>query len=255
VTQLDFPLIAPQPLLFLGSDGRPWLVAAGVDDSGNADPQHRALYRFDPWQQQFDPVALDLGFDDKVDPTRVVAIGPDAFAWLGSDDNGAFLRGVRLGTRSAYANDVGLVTVSEDFTRPAHLAPDHVPGTDVSYDPAVGALSFSARDATATPTCVWIADAKYGDFSGTVSFSSTSAPALRVGNTLVDTDATCTLPAMASGATTLNLRRAGAQLTVSSADASSSCQLDDADARVSFGVCQTTADAATVTGIQLTRGD
>ncbi len=252
--QLDFPLIAPQPILFLGSDGRPWLVAAGLDDQGNADPQHRALYRFDPWQKQFTLVDVDLGFDDTLDPTRVVSTGPDAFAWFGSDATGAFLRGARFGTRSAFASDVGLVSQSEDFVRPSHLAPDHAPSTDVSYDATAPSLSFSMPSAAGV-TCVWIADAKYGDFSGQIAFSSGNAPALHVGRTLIDVGATCALPAIASGVTQLNVRRVGATLTLSGGGASSSCQLDDADARIPFGVCQTTAGATMVTSIQLTRGD
>jgi len=247
--QLDFPLTAPHPVLLPGSDGRPWLIAASL-----ADTEASALYRFDPWQQRFDPSDADLGLDGTVDPARIVSTGPDAFVWLGADDSGPFTRGVRFGTRSAYASDVALVSLSEDFSRPAHLSPDHAPSAGVSYDAAAGALTLGSADAAAPTACVWVADAKYGDFSAKIAFSPGTAPALRVGNTRIDVDTPCALPAVAATGTQLSIRRSGASVTLDTGEATSSCQLDDSAGRISFGVCRSSAGTSRVTQLEITRG-
>lgn len=245
VKPLDFPLVAPHPLLLPGSDGRPWLFSGDANGS--------PLYRFDPWQRRFDAVDLDLNFDTTIDPARIVATGPDAFVWLGADEAGPFLRGARLGTRSEFASDIDLVSLSEAFVRPAHLAPDHVTDGTVSYDAAAGTLSFTT--AAETPTCVWVADAKYGDFSAEITFSTEAPPALRLGATAIDVSAPCAPPALPAGEKTLSVRRTGAQLTLSASDAKATCELADATTRMPFAACQTAAGATAITNILITRGD
>jgi len=253
--QLDFPLFAPRPLLLSGSDGRPWLIATGVDADGNGNPRTRALYRFDPWQQRFDPIELDLGFNETLDPTRIVATGPDAFVWLGSDGSGSFTRGVRLGTRSAYASDVALVSLSEDFARPAHLSPDHVPSADVVYDAGAGTLILGQADADAPPDCVWVADAKYGDFSAKLTFTAGAMPALSVGRTRIDLDAACAPPALTPATTELILRRAKSLVTLDAGATTTRCELADGSARIPLGLCRSSAGSSRVTGLAITRGD
>ncbi|HWZ90962.1 MAG TPA: hypothetical protein VNW92_19005, partial [Polyangiaceae bacterium] len=263
VTKLDFPLSAPRPILVPGSDGRPWLIASGVDQAGQPVPDDFAAYRFDPWQHRFDAVDLDLGFSPAMNQARVVSTGPDAFIWLDADSDGPVVRGVRLGTRSAFSSDVPLVKVHDDSARPAHLAPDHPPDGTVSYEG--NALQFSELASQSAPTCVWISDAEYGDFSAKIQFSSEIPPALRLGaRTIAAPNSTgpsapCQLPAPGSLTGTTHdiaLSRKGARLTLSIGAASSSCDLDDtiAPARVPFGVCQSELGAVTVTQITVTRG-
>gem|GEM_PF-961339 len=260
ISTLDFPLTAPQPILIPGSDGAPWLVAAAVDEANQPIPGSFALYRFDPWQNGFAAASADLDFDADLSSSHLVPTGLDAFVWLTADSSGPVLHGARLGTRSSFASDGALVG---DSTRPAHLAPDHPPNGDVSYD---GALHFSQLASGGAVTCVWVDDAEYADFSAQIVFSSESAPTLRLGSQWVsaadspDPSSPCRLPALnavAATTSTLTLRREGAHITLSDAGASNSCDLDTTliPARIPFGVCQSELGDVTVTQITVTRGD
>jgi hypothetical protein len=276
IATLDFPLSAPRPILVAGSDGRPWLIASGLDQAGQPVPDRLVLYRFDPWQKRFDAVDVDLGFNPGLSSSRVISTGPDAFLWLDGDADGPVLRGARLGTRSAFTSDVPLVSLHDGSARPAHLAPDHPPNGSVSYDPTPGSLLFSALAASSAPTCVWISDTEYGDFSAKIAFSSGAPPALRLGPQAIsdprsiDPSSPCQLPTSATTASLglgascsqdpnhcISLHRQGDHLTLGIGGASSSCDLDAAVAlaRLPFGVCQSGLGAVTVTQITVTRGD
>jgi hypothetical protein len=265
IVPLDFPFSAPRPVLAQGSDGRPWLVASDVDQSNQPLPGTFALYRFDPWQKRFDPVDTDLGFDQSLSQARLVSTGPDAFVWFGADGHGPVMRGVRLGTRSAFTSDVPLVSLRDGSLRPAHLAPDHAPNGNVSYDADLGKLLFSALSPASTPVCVWISDAEYGDFSAQVAFSSTTPPALRLGSQLLSdpnsagSSPTCQLPVVSANntANSVSLHRKAGHLTLDIGAATASCELDVAIAlaRLPFGVCQSELGPAEVTQITVTRGD
>lgn len=261
ITRLDFPHDAAQPVLIQGSDGRPWLIAAAEDDSGNPIPHSLGLYRFDPWQKHFDAVDLDLGLNQSITESRVVSTGPDAFVWLGADETGTVVRGVRIGTRSRFVSDVPLVSLADGAARPAHLAPDHVPDDTVSYDAASGTLAFSAASGAA-PNCVWITDAEYGDFSAQISFSSVTPPSLRFGThdfaDVNSPDSTpCQLPTVEASNTggKLDFRRAGAAITISLGSARANCTLTDASERSAFAICQSELGTVTVTELAVTRGD
>jgi hypothetical protein len=259
VTRLDFAHEAPEPVLIQGSDGRPWLIATAEDDSGNAIAHSLGLYRFDPWQKRFDAVDLDLGLNQTTTALRVVATGPDAFVWLGADDTGTVVRGVRIGTRSRFASDVPLVSLPDGVSRPAHLAPDHVPDGTVSYDAAGGTLTLSA--AGAAPNCVWITDAEYGDFSAQISFSSATPPNLRFGtHSFADPnspDSTpCQLPSVEStNGGKLDFRRTGTSIAINLGGVTSSCKLTDESERSPFAICQSELGSVTVTELAVTRGD
>jgi hypothetical protein len=261
VTPLDFPLSAPKPILAQGSDGRPWLIAADVDQLGQPVPGSFALYRFDPWQKRFDAVDFELDFGHLLNQSRLVSIGPDAFVWLDGDTDGPVFRGVRFGTRSAFTSDVSLVELTDGTQRPAHLAPDQPPDVNVSYTAKPAALRFSAVDSSSTPTCVWVADAEYGDFSAAIEFSSDTPPTLRLGAQAISDpnsahpSSPCQLPVLGA-AGTIGIERKGAHVTLTIGAANSSCGLDATilPARVPFGVCQSALGPATVTKITVTRG-
>ena len=276
ITRLDFPWSAPRPTLVPGSDGRPWLIASGLDQAGQPTPNRLALYRFDPWQKRFDAVDVDLGLGRALSPAHLLSTGPDAFVWLDTNANGVVVRGARLGTRSAFTSDVPLVSLHDGTARPAHLAPDRAPDANVSYGPSPGSLLFSAWSARQAPACVWITDTEYGDFSAQIQFSSATPPSLRLGPLAIsdpnstDTSTPCQLPATTATASKgpgascsqdpnhcIVLHRKGARLTLSVGTAGRSCNLDAALAvmRLPFGVCQSELGSSTVTQITVTRGD
>jgi hypothetical protein len=256
VTQLDFPLSAPRPILLPGSDGRPWLIASGLDQFAQPLPDHFALYRFDPWQKQFVASDLELELGESLTPASFAPIGVDAFAWLDSDADGPVLRGARLGLRSAFSNDVPLVALRDGAGNPAHLAPDHPPGTDLKYD---GSLELSAA-ASAAPACVWVTDAEYADFSAQIQFSSDDPPSLRLGPQLISATepgqpgAPCELPSTGAPGT-IHVRRKGTLVSFELGGASGSCALDSSlTGRVAFAICQSALTTTTVTKISVTRG-
>jgi hypothetical protein len=257
VTALDFPFSAARPVLLPGSDGRPWLIASGLDEFGQPLPDRFALYRFDPWQKQFIASDLDLALGESLTPTSFAPIGADAFAWLDHDVDGPVLRGARLGLRSAFSNDVPLVALRDGAGNPAHLAPDHPPDAGLQYD---GTLELQVA-ASATPACVWVADAEYADFSAQIAFSSADPPSLRLGPQGISAvelgrgSAPCELPSTGEPGT-IRLRREGTHVSFELAHTSGSCELDASlTGRFAFAVCQSALAATTVTKISITRGD
>jgi hypothetical protein len=262
VSALDFPFSAAQPILLPGSDSRPWLISEGVDDSGQPAPGAYVAYRFDPWAQTFVPADLDLGVSDATDAPRFVATGADAFVWFGEDGSTPALRGLRLGTRSAYTNDVDLVTLrdSDDATRPAHLAPDQPPGTSVQYDSVHGILHFEnvEESARSSRVCVWISDADYADFSAEVAFSSQATPTIQLGTQALadprdsEVDSTCALPLNVAGPGVLELDRRDGNVRLIIGGAQSTCNLGAG--RLPLGVCGSSLGPVQVTRISVTRG-
>jgi hypothetical protein len=262
VSALDFPLGAAQPVLLPGSDGRPWLLANDSDAQGDPVAARRRLYRFDPWQQRFDRVAIDLDLNDAQNAPQFVAAGSDAFVWLDQRAKGPVLHGVRLGTRSTYSNDIDLIQErdAEDPTRPAHLVPDHPTSPSLSYDSVNASLSFSASEPGAASPCVWLADAAFSNFSAQIAFTNEILPSLRVGSLRLSDpasanhDGACALPAPADAqGGTLSLLRSGTRLTLSLGDARSECTVDAA--RLPIALCGSDLGAVRITLLRVTRKD
>jgi len=256
VSALDFPLSAPRPVLLPGSDGRPWLIASGVDQLGQPLPDRFALYRFDPWQRQFVASDLELELGASLTQNSFAPTGVDAFAWLDSDADGPVLRGARLGLRSAFSNDVPLVALRDGMGNPAHLAPDHPPGTDLNYD---GSLQLQTAT-NPSPACVWVTDAEYADFSAQIQFSSASPPSLRLGPQAISAtepelpNGACQLPSSGEPGV-IHLRRKGTHVSFEIGAASGSCELDSSlTGRVPLAICQSALAPTTVTKISVTRG-
>lgn len=249
VTELDLPLAAGRPSLLPGSDASPWLVTRDGE-----------LLRFDPWHTDFETIQPLLGQDER-ESTRFVAMGTDSFAWLSNDAQGTILRGIRLGSRSAFSNDVPLVTLRDpaDPSRPAHLAPDQPPSDALSYEGGPGALAFAISPRAEPKPCVWISDARYADFSAEFAFSSSVSPSLRLGGTRFvdpsaeDAESACPLPAPSDGAQggRLVLERKGSHVTLTLANARSECVIGDA--RVSVAVCASDLGAVRVTQLSVKR--
>jgi hypothetical protein len=246
--------------LLPGSDGRPWLITAGVNSAGAAVANAYVGYRFDPWQNAFVAVDLDLGEPSASSPTRFVSTGPDAFVWLGEDATGPVLQGIRLGNRSVFSNDLDLIAMrdADDAAHPAHLVPDHPPGTSVQYDSLHGVLQLAVAESAATRTCVWISDAEFADFSAQVAFSSSAAPTLELGTqqfsdvNSADVDPNCQLPVLdvSTGGSVL-LERSGSHVSLNIDTAHSAC--DIGSARVPIGVCGSELGPVNVTLISVTR--
>jgi hypothetical protein len=255
VSPLTFELSAAQPVLLPGSDGRPWLITAGVDEAGTAAPGNFAAYRFDPWQGAFVVTDLDLGAQPPVSAPRFVATGADAFVWFGEDTSGAALHGVRLGTRSAFSSDVPLVVLrdADDATRPAHLAPDHPLDASIRYDSALGVLQFGSGSAT----CVWISDAEFADFSAQIAFSSSVTPRLQLGGQQIAdpaspaADPNCHLPSADASAGSIQVQRLGNHVSLNIGATHSNCELSSA--RVPIGVCGSDLGPTEVTSISVQR--
>ena len=252
VTALNLPIRAGHPSLLPGSDGSPWLIADNAE-----------LYRFDPWRGDFESAGTGLGLDGALSPPRFVAMGLDSFAWLSDDAQGVVLAGVRLGTRSAFSNDVPLVTPRDpnDPTRPAHLVPDHAPSAELSYEEGSGALAFASSTSGMAKTCVWLSDAQFGDFSAEFAFSSGASPSLRLGNSQFvdpeahDTSSSCALPALAEGNVggRILLRRVGNHATLTLGSAHSECSISAE--RVPVGVCASDLGPVRVTLVSVRRSD
>jgi hypothetical protein len=246
VTALDFPLEAAHPSLLGGSDGAPWLIA---EDS--------ELFRFDPWHATFDATTIPLGLNGAQSPARFQAMGTDSFAWLTQDDSGIVLQGLRLGTRSAFSNDVPLVTLRDenDPSRPAHLVPDRAPSAQLSYEDAgSGALVFAQSAPDEAKPCVWISDARYSDFTAEISFSSGESPSLRLGGTQFvaaeasDAGGSCLLPPLGADGQgdQLVLERIGNQARLTLGAAHSNCTVGAG--RLPLAVC-----ASELGGVRVTR--
>ena len=252
VTALDLPIGAGHPSLLAGSDGSPWLIS---EDS--------ELYRFDPWHAEFDAMGARLEPSGASAPPRFVAMGSDSFAWLSEDATGVVLRGMRLGSRSSFSNDVPLVTLRDpnDPSRPAHLVPDRAPSNALSYEGGPGALAFVSSAGATTKTCVWLSDALFADFSAEVEFSSSVSPSLRLGSTqFVDPEASaaassCLLPALSAAREggRIQLQRVGNHASLTLGSAHSECLLSSE--RVAVGVCASELGAVRVTRVHVTRTD
>jgi hypothetical protein len=251
VTALEFPLEAGHPSLLAGSDGAPWLIA---EDS--------ELYRFDPWHGTFDATTIALGLNGAQSPARFQEMGTDSFAWLTQDDRGLVLEGLRLGTRSAFSNDVPLVTLraENDPSRPAHLVPDRAPSAELSYEDAgAGALVFAQSMSGDVKSCVWISDARYADFTAEISFSSGASPSLRLGDTQFvapeasDASGSCLLPSIEVDGqdNQLVLERIGNQTQLTLGAAHSTCTVGAE--RVPVAVCSSELDSVRVTRVNIKR--
>jgi hypothetical protein len=160
-------IVAPRPILLPGSDGSPWLIAAAA-----SDPTRPVLYRFNPWRSRFSAVSLpgELLLP-RPDFPRPLAIGPDTFVWLDENQKHGELRGLRLGTRNRFAQDIALVPSSDpdDATRPLHLAPDRPPVGSNGYD---GQLALDGVE----PLVVRVTDTDYADVTISLQLAAGSAP-------------------------------------------------------------------------------
>jgi len=262
LTALDFPLSAGHPSLLPGSDGGPWLIAgSGRPGSSDGAPSAPALYRFDPWHADFELFETQLELDLALPAARFVAMGLDSFAWLTEDAQGVVLDGLRLGTRSAFSNDVALVTPRDpnDPSRPWHLVPDQAPSAELSYEDGPGALAFTASTSGARKPCVWLSDARFADFSGVLEFSSPVSPSLRLGSSQFvdaaasDASGSCPLPALAAGNAggRLQIERSGNHVDLQLGSAHSEC-LVGAE-RLSVAVCASELGPTRVTRVSITR--
>jgi hypothetical protein len=164
-------ITAPRPILLPGSDGSPWLVAESASLPGES-----ALFRFNPWASRFEPVAADEGLrlpapDDPVPLT----IALDTFVWVGDDARRGELFGLRLGTRSRYAQDLALVLAADpnDSSRPLHLVPRHAPDASVAYD---GVLTLRPPNGA-----VQIPDTDYADLTLRLELANDVPPKVLLG--------------------------------------------------------------------------
>lgn len=172
--QLD-GISAPRPVVLPGSDGGPWLVAAE-----RGSPDIPALFRFNPWSQSFQRAELTRGSSlPRRDMPAPLEISQDSFVWLEPSARGDQLAGLRLGTRSRFAQDLALVLLADplDPGRPLHLTPDRPLGESASYD---GKLSL--RDPAVT---IQVADTDYADVTIVLTLAPTSEspPVVRLGAT------------------------------------------------------------------------
>ncbi len=252
LTSLNLSIHAGRPSLLPGSNGGPWLITDGDE-----------LYRFDPWHAEFEPAGVGLRPDSAPESARFVAMGSDSFAWLTTDTGGVVLEGMRLGTRSAFSNDVPLVTLRDpnDPSRPAHLVPDHAPSAELSYEGGPGALAFAPSTSGAAKTCVWISDALFADFSAEFAFSAGESPSLRLGTTeFVDprvsgAGGACPLPALtaASAGGRILLERVAGHAALTLGNARSECQVGSQ--RLPVGVCASEIGPVRVTLVSVRRSE
>lgn len=166
-------IAAPRPILLPGSDGSPWLIAADADS-----PSEPQLFRFNPWSAQFEAVFVP----DSVRlprPGRPLPVGFDAdsFAWPDDVEGRGGLLGLRLGSRSRFAQDLALVikTPDDDPSRPAHLVPSGPPSQAVRYD---GKLHLESPRVS-----VQVADADYADVSIELTLDDGALPVVELGST------------------------------------------------------------------------
>ena len=241
IQELEPPSAAQHVSLLPGSDGRPWLIANG------AESRDLELQRFNPWQARFEPVRTEIALGAARAAPRFVSTGLDAFTWLSQDPQGVVLSGARLATRSAFSTDIPLVTPRDpdDAARPAHLVPDHAPSADFAYEGGPGALVFAVGAPAAAKPCVWIGDARFGEFSAEISYSSAAAPGLRVGT------ANCAPPMAGEGGRIL-LERRGINASLTVGDARAQCTVSEG--RIALGVCASELGQVRVTRISVERG-
>lgn len=173
-TRVDLDgIAAPRPLLLPGRDGRPWLIAAATEA-----PEIAELYRFDPWARRFDAIsAAETQRLPRAGRAAPVTFDHDAFVWLDEGVERGALFGMRLGSRSRFAQDVALVLSrdAEDSSRPAHLVPSAPTGSSVGYD---GALTLRRPDVS-----VAVADTDYADVTIELTLTSARLPEVVLGTT------------------------------------------------------------------------
>jgi hypothetical protein len=186
-------IAAPRPLLLPGSDGSPWLIAADA-----RAPQQPRLFRFNPWGR--DPVTDEPAprFEPVLTPDTLrlprpgmpapLAIDSDAYVWTDDDGEHGALFGLRLGSRSRYAQDVSLVLSSEELdpTRPEHLVPTRPPNRAASYDGWLTLRGASSRGRAVEPAVtVQVADTDYADVTVTLHLRSGDPPLVVLGESLL----------------------------------------------------------------------
>jgi hypothetical protein len=161
-------IVAPRPILLPGSDGSPWLIAAAA-----SAPSEPVLYRFNPWRSRFSAVSSTGELLPRPGFPPPLAIGPDTFVWLDENEKHGELRGLRLGTRSHFAQDVALVPSSDpdDATRALHLAPSRPLRGDERYDGTL-VLDGNAKP----PLVVHVTDTDYADVTISVQLAPGSTP-------------------------------------------------------------------------------
>jgi hypothetical protein len=179
ITELEFPLAAPRPVLMGGPDGAP-LLATG----NSSDP---SFYRFNPWQGRFEPAELDAPVPPRAG-AAAVSLDAQAFVWLGEEPQGVRLFGARWGTRDHFAIDPVLVSgpALDGHDSPLPLVPDRPLAGRVRYVASSKILAFDG-DSTAV---VYVAGADYADLDvdlwveghaprivlGNLEFGSSSCP-------------------------------------------------------------------------------
>src|SRR6478735_920452 len=248
VTELGLALRAGHPSLLPGSDGAPWLIA---DDS--------QLFRFDPWHAEFERRGSGLAADGAAG-ARFAQMGTDSFAWLTEDVQGIVLKGLRLGNRSAFSNDVALVTARDpdDPSRPAHLVPDRPPGADLSYEGGPGALAFASSALGRSKACVWLSDALFADFAAEIDFSSSEIPSVRLGSTewsAPGDGGDCVFPARPASSTggRLVLERVGNHAALTLGSTHGECSTGGE--RLPVAVCASQLGPVRVTRVSIKRSD
>lgn len=158
-------IAAPRPLLLPGSDGSPWLIATEMNR-----PETTQLFRFNPWARGFEAAPLSRPHSlPSRDMPAPLSLGLDTFMWLEPGAHGDQLIGLRLGTRSRYAQDLALVLLADplDPTRPLHLTPERAPGEGALYD---GKLTLRDSD-----VIVRVADTDYADVTIDIELSDPSS--------------------------------------------------------------------------------
>jgi hypothetical protein len=106
----------------------------------------------------------------------------DAFAWIDDVAGRASLLGLRLGSRSRYAQDLALVLTAadDDPTRPAHLVPSRPSYGAVSYD---GKLRLQSADVS-----VQVADTDYADVTVELTLQGGGLPLIELGRSVLGGD-------------------------------------------------------------------
>jgi hypothetical protein len=151
-------------VLLPGSDGSAWLVAATL-----AAPDEPALFRFNPWAQSLEQADVQPVKLPRRDMPAPIEVDRDTFVWLEPGERGDQLVGLRLGVRSRYAQDPGLVLLTDplDPGRPLHLAPDRALGDAVAYDGRLSLRDDSVR--------IQVADTDYADVTIALTLAPESA--------------------------------------------------------------------------------
>jgi hypothetical protein len=178
---------APNPVLIVGSEGRPWLIC---DAPGTLKAQNTSAVRqFDPFLGRF--VALADGAPAPSGrATHFVRADAGLFVWLDADANAtrSALSGFRHGTRSAFASNVSpLISIDS-----AGVALDRSP-EDVFY-PESNTVILSQTGATLVVT-----DTTYTDVHLAIAVVDGAPPVVRLGSSTYGA-AECPWPSAAASA-------------------------------------------------------